>query len=141
MDSGILLHHRQAFCDVIKPAYHEIIATRACKASKNQPFYPLTSRHVRPTIAALMRSEYQNKVIAGYYDNLDSIMLQKLGELVTELYLADTDAKKKRLWQRAEKAMQKLKIKPAIIDHIMTRKKPEILAKNLQDWLKHTKNK
>ena len=88
-----------------------------------------------------MRSEYQNKVIANYYDNLDTIMLQKLSELVTELYLADTEAKKKRLWQRAEKAMQKLKIKPQIINHIMTKKDPQILAKNLQDWLTHKKRK
>ena len=86
-------------------------------------------------------SAHQKAVISGYYDNLDTIMLQKLGELITELYLADTQAKKKRLWLRAEKAMQKLKIKPAIINHIMTKKNPEILAKNLQDWLKHKKRK
>ena len=61
-------------------------------------------------------------------------MLQKLGELVTELYLADTQAKKDRLWDRAHKAMVKLKIKPAIIDHIMKKQNVEILAKNLQDW-------
>jgi hypothetical protein len=88
-----------------------------------------------------MRSEYQNKVIANYYDNLDTIMLQKLGELITDLYLADTEAKKKRLWQRAEKAMQKLKIKPAIINHILEKKDPKILAKNLQDWLAGKKTK
>ena len=83
-----------------------------------------------------MRSEYQNKLISNYYENLDTIMLQKLSELVTELYLAETPAKKKLLWQRAHKAMLKLKIKPAIIDHIMANKDVEILAKNLNDWLK-----
>ena len=62
-------------------------------------------------------------------------MLGKLGELVTELYLADTQAKKARLWQRTHKAMVKLKIPPAIIDHIMKKQDVEILAKNLQDWL------
>lgn len=87
-----------------------------------------------------MRSEYQNNVISNYYDNLDTIMLQKLSELVTDLYLADTEAKKKRLWQRAEKAMQKLKIKPAIINHIIAKKDPQILAKNLKEWLAHKKN-
>ena len=87
-----------------------------------------------------MRSQYQNKVIENYYGNLEAIMLQKLGELVTDLYLADTDAKKKRLWQRAEKAMQKLKIKPAIINHIIEKKDPQILAKNLKDWLSNKEN-
>jgi len=62
-------------------------------------------------------------------------MLGKLGELVTELYLADTQAKQNRLWQRAHKAMIKLKVPPAIIDHIMEKKDVEVLAKNLQDWL------
>jgi len=79
-------------------------------------------------------SKYQKSVISGYYNNLDTIMLQKLGELVTDLYLADKQAKKDRLWDRAHKAMVKLKIPPAIIDHIMKKQDVEILAKNLQDW-------
>jgi len=86
-------------------------------------------------------SQYQKDVISSHYDNLDTIMLRKIGELVTELYLADTQAKKARLWQRAHKAMIKLKIPPAIIDHIMEKKDVEILAKNLQDWLSNEKKK
>jgi hypothetical protein len=86
-------------------------------------------------------SEYQKKVISGYYDNLNSIMLQKVSELVTELYLADTPAQKDRLWQRVHKAMMNLKIPPAIIDHIMKKKDVEVLAKNLQDWLAAAKKK
>lgn len=81
-------------------------------------------------------SKYQTDVISGYYNNLDTIMLQKLGEIVTELYLADTKKKKERLWERAEKAMIKLKIPPAIREHIIAKKSVEILAKNLNDWLK-----
>ncbi len=86
-------------------------------------------------------SQYQKDVISGYYNNLDTIMLGKLGELVTELYLADTQAKQNRLWQRANKAMVKLKVPPAIIDHIMEKKDVEVLAKNLQDWLAKKKKK
>ncbi len=84
-------------------------------------------------------SEYQADIISRYYDNLDTIMLQKLGELVSELYLADTDKKRDRLWQRVEKAMIKLKVPPMIIAHIMQKRDVEILAKNLQDWLKKSK--
>ncbi len=80
-------------------------------------------------------SQYQKQVISGYYENLDTISLQKLGELVSELYLTDTEAKKKRLWERVHKAMVQLKVKPAIIEHIMGKKDVEILAKNLKDWL------
>ena len=81
------------------------------------------------------RSKYQKQVISRYYDNLDAIVLNRLGELVTELYLADTAARQNHLWERAHKAMIKLKIKPAIIDHIMEKRSVEVLAKNLNDWL------
>jgi hypothetical protein len=81
-------------------------------------------------------SDYQKKVISKYYNQLDILMLNKLQELVSELYLADTEAKQKRLWERVHKAMVNLKIPPPIIDHIMGKRDVEILAKNLQDWLR-----
>jgi len=84
-------------------------------------------------------TNYQKSVISRYYDNLDAIMLTKLQELVTELYLADSDDKKDRLWDRTGKALVKLKIPPAIIKHIMETRNVEILAKNVEDWLKSTK--
>jgi len=80
-------------------------------------------------------SEYQKDVINNYYRNLDAISLTKLSELVSELYVADSDSKRARLWQRAYKAMLKLKIPAVIINHIMTKKDVQILAKNLNDWL------
>jgi len=84
-------------------------------------------------------SHHQSRLIRGYYQNLDTIMLQKLGELVSELYLADTAAKQNRLWDRAQRAMTNLKVKPAIIEHIINKRDVEILAKNLQDWLRKTR--
>ena len=79
-------------------------------------------------------SEYQKAVISRYYGNLEAIALRRLGELVTDLYLAETQARKDQLWQRVKKAMIKLGVPPAIINRIMTERDPEILAKNLQDW-------
>jgi len=80
-------------------------------------------------------SKYQVDKIQRYYSNLETIMLQKLSELVTEMYLADSKAKQTVLWERAHKAMLKLKVKPFIVEHIMKERNVEILAKNLQDWL------
>jgi hypothetical protein len=80
-------------------------------------------------------SQYQKDVISNYYGNLDAIMLAKLSELVSDLFLADTETKRERLWQRAHKAMLNLKIPPDIITHIMAKKDVQILAKNLNDWL------
>jgi hypothetical protein len=78
---------------------------------------------------------YQKDVISNYYNNLSAISLGKLSELVSELYLADNDAKRAKLWERAQKAMVNLKIPPAIISHIMAKKDVKILAKNLSEWL------
>ncbi len=87
------------------------------------------------------QTKYQESDIRQYYDNIETIMLQKLDELVTELYLAETKKKQDNLWQRVHKAMIKLKIAPAIIEHIMQKRNVEILAKNLQDWLQRTKRR
>jgi len=81
-------------------------------------------------------SKYQRKVIENYYENLDAIMLQKLQELVTELYLEMDGPKEDKLWERAEKAMKRLKVPPQLIEHIMQKRRVEILARNLEDWLK-----
>lgn len=104
--------------------------------------YPDSIRNTKRRFMAKSElSAYQKAVISRYYENLDTIMLTRLGELVTELYLADTAAKKQRLWQRVRKAMTKLKVPPPIADHIMEKQSVEILAKNLQDWLSKDRKK
>ena len=81
-------------------------------------------------------SNYQKNIIKNYYENLDTIVLTRLQELVTELYLAETPAKKKKLWQQVEKALTKLKIKPPVKARILERQSVQILAQNLNEWLK-----
>lgn len=84
-------------------------------------------------------SAYQRDVISRYYDNLDSITLSRLQELVSQLYLAENEARQARLWERVRKAMVRLKVKPAIIEHIMGKKDVVVLAKNLEVWLEASK--
>ncbi len=81
-------------------------------------------------------SAHQKNIIRNYYENLDTIMLQRLQELVTDLYLADSDAKRQRLWLRVEKAMVKLTVPASMAEHILETRSPEVLANNIQDWLK-----
>lgn len=81
-------------------------------------------------------SRHQKKIIDGYYANRDAIMLAKLQEMVTELYLADSPRKQDQLWTRVATAMNNLKIKPGVANHILDRRDPAVLAKNVQDWLK-----
>jgi hypothetical protein len=80
-------------------------------------------------------SDYQKKVIKDYYKNLDKITLTKLQELVSKIYLEQSLSKKETLWKQVETALTKLKIPEAIAQHILQKRDPEILAKNLNDWL------
>jgi hypothetical protein len=70
---------------------------------------------------------YQQKIIKRYYDNLDTLALQRLAELVGELYLAD-GKKKERLWKQAASHMQKLKLPQTRIDHLVKQANPQLLA-------------
>jgi hypothetical protein len=79
---------------------------------------------------------YQKQVIKNYYENLDKIALARLGELVSRIYLAESESKKEILWKQVESDLKKLKIPETIAQHIIKSRNPEILAKNLNDWMK-----
>lgn len=81
-------------------------------------------------------SSYQKDVINRYYKNIDAITLTRLQEMVTDLYLADTPAKKAKIWEKVDKAMRKIEVPEPIRSHIMAKKDEKILAKNIQDWIK-----
>jgi len=72
-------------------------------------------------------SKYQQKVIKRYYDNRDTIALQRAGELVTELYLA-TGKKRQKHWDSLELHLGKLGVKPDVIAHLRSEDKPELVA-------------
>jgi hypothetical protein len=75
---------------------------------------------------------HQQKIIKRYYDNLDTISLHRLAELVGELYLA-SEKKKAKVWQNAEAAMKKLKVPDERIAHLMKAGKPELLAELVRE--------
>ncbi len=53
-------------------------------------------------------SASQRKIINRYYDHIDTILLTRLGEIVTDMALAAGDEKKlDRLWKRAGQALEK----------------------------------
>ncbi|PCI08456.1 hypothetical protein COB72_08345 [bacterium] len=62
-------------------------------------------------------SSSQRKIINRYYDNIDNIVITRLGEIATDMVLAMGDAKKlDRLWKRAEQALAKVKTKDGTKD-------------------------
>jgi len=80
------------------------------------------------------RSSYQERVIRNYYRNQDAISLQRLGELVSELYLAEGKGRA-RLWQRVAAALEKLKVPRQRIDHVVASDNPSLLANLVKELL------
>lgn len=75
-------------------------------------------------------SSYQKKVINRYYDNLDTIVVTRLGEIVTDMALAGGDEKKlARLWKRAEQALERAKVESSEIRDVVERRDVEALAR------------
>ncbi len=77
-------------------------------------------------------TRHQQGIIKRYYENADQIQLQRLGELVGDLYLAE-GKKKEKLWLAAVKAMQVLKVPQQRIDHLVAQGSPELVAKLVQE--------
>ena len=73
-------------------------------------------------------SKHQKDLIRLYYEHRDDIMIQKLAELVSEIYLCDSPKKLDRLWERARKALANVKMEPAIIDDLVGRRDVKLLA-------------
>ncbi len=75
---------------------------------------------------------HQQKIIKRYYENLDTIALQRLAELVGELYLAE-GKKKEKVWQNAVSAMKKLNVPESRIEHLTKTQKPEQVAELVKE--------
>jgi hypothetical protein len=80
------------------------------------------------------RSNYQDRVIRNYYQNRDDIMLQRLGELVTDLFLAEGKTKT-RIWKRVAEILEKLKVPKSQIEHLVRSDNPTLVANVLKKLL------
>jgi len=73
------------------------------------------------------RSSYQQRVIKDYYQNRDAIMLQRLGEMVTDLYLAE-GKRRESIWKRVAGALEKLEVPAKRIEHVVQSDNPALVA-------------
>jgi hypothetical protein len=80
------------------------------------------------------RSSYQDRIIRRYYQNRDEIMLQRLGDLCSELYLAEGKARA-RLWKRAGEVLEKLKVPGDQVQHVVQSDNPTLLVNLLKKLL------
>ncbi|MBX3374511.1 MAG: hypothetical protein KF817_11815 [Phycisphaeraceae bacterium] len=74
----------------------------------------------------------QKRIVDRYYQHLDSITLAKLGEIVSELAMADGKAVD-RLWKRAETHLAKTGANDARIRTILETRSVEALARLLTE--------
>lgn len=79
-------------------------------------------------------SKYQQKIIKNYYNNRDAISLQRLSELVTDLYLAEGKSRATK-WKQAAAAMEKLGVKADQVEHIVQQDNPALVAKIVEDFM------
>ncbi len=76
----------------------------------------------------------QQKIIKRYYENIDQISLERLSELVADLYLAE-GKKRDKLWITASSCMEKLGVPAARIDHLLKERKPELVANLVKELM------
>jgi len=79
-------------------------------------------------------SKHQQKIINNYYNNREAISLQRLSELVTDLYLAEGKARETK-WKQAIGALEKLGIKPDRIADLRGKDNPALLAKVVEEMM------
>ena len=79
-------------------------------------------------------SKHQQKIIRNYYDNQDTILLQKLGEHITELFLSEGKARERR-WKKIVAALEKLKVPASRIEHLRKTDNPALVATLLEELL------
>jgi hypothetical protein len=79
------------------------------------------------------KTTYQDRIVRRYYENQGSIMVQRLGELVSELYLAEGKART-RLWDRAARAMKNLGVPADRMEHIVASDNPSLVANLVKEY-------
>lgn len=73
------------------------------------------------------RSKYQQNIIRNYYENKENISLQRAQEIVTDLYLSE-GKKREKYWKSLEGHLLKLDVKQQIIDNLVSKDDPQLVA-------------
>ena len=79
-------------------------------------------------------SKNVQRKIRDFYDNREAVGLQRLQELVTELYLAE-GKKREKTWGYIEAALKKTGMKDDRIAHLRQKDDPQLLAKVVEELM------
>ncbi len=78
-------------------------------------------------------SAYQKGIIKRYYENKSDLSSQKLGEIVSDLYLESNPAKAARMWESAHAALIALGANKTRVERIVESKDLSALAKLVEE--------
>lgn len=78
-------------------------------------------------------TQYQKKVIRNFYDNKDLRLVQRLGELVSNLYLETSEKKKETGWKKIKKMLTDLNVHPGEVEYLTKDKNLSTISKKLEE--------
>ncbi len=78
-------------------------------------------------------TQYQRKVIKNFYDNKDLRLIQKLGELASNLYVETSEKKKETGWKKIKKMLTDLKVYPHEVEYLTRDKNLSMISKKLAE--------
>ena len=78
-------------------------------------------------------TKHQQKAIRNFYDNKDLRLVQKLGELVSNLYLETSEKKKETGWKKIKKMLTDLKVHPGEVEYLTKDKTLSLISKKLDE--------
>ena len=76
---------------------------------------------------------YQQKVIRRFYENKDLRLIQKLGELVSNLYVETSEKKRESGWKRIKEILIDLKVHPHEVEFLTKDKNLAVISKKLAE--------
>ena len=76
---------------------------------------------------------YQQKVIRRFYENKDLRLIQKLGELVSNLYVETSEKKRESGWKRIKEILIDLKVHPHEVEFLTKDKNLTLISKKLAE--------
>jgi hypothetical protein len=76
---------------------------------------------------------YQQKAIKNFYENKDLRLVQKMGELVSNMYLEKSEKRLESGWKKIEKILTDLKVYPNEIEYLTKDKNLSLITKKLAE--------
>lgn len=77
-------------------------------------------------------SKFQQNAIKNFYENRETISLQRLGELVTDLYLAEGKGRAAK-WKQITAALEKVGVPAKEIERLVKKDDAALLAKKVAE--------